>query len=819
MKPIFNVVLILLFVLFATPDVLAVGGDYNGVKIGADGRLIPSAYHKIKTFENGKTPLREVFVAPHGDDVRGNGSKNSPYKTIKKGLEFAAPGTAIRIMPGEYSESILRNDLYGTAENPIWIGGVPGMERPKMIHESAFLTVAGGSYVILHDMEVTQPPPHRPGRHGFNIYSGDGQIYKVPGDVTTINFEVLNNPEITHHIIFRNLYVHHIGDSPVKTAGVYTYWMFDCELAYGQQGLRGSGTLDNVGSHNALVAYNYLHHSIGHGIVFKGGSSNVDICHNLLIDYGVRGVQMGQSSGKVYFRPPLHVLPEDERYEAKHIRAYANIFIGGGYESEGRFLGSSAINFASSFNCFAVNNTVINPTGHLFRIHNNEIAFDPGHPTAPRLSHNGAARYGTVANNIFYYGKLTAEAINIGPDTEPETFTVSNNLFYNIENPDRIPDFGAVPHKNSIFGQDPLFEAFSAQNFALKANSPAIGAGIDLPFLKKDSSMFAFKDFEGRPFALPRSIGAFQTDCSKGVSVTENPTADWLFWDDFESGDLSRYDSYNKGGRNGPDQFILKRGVGLGGSQSMRAEFREVDGEQYITGGLQVYFGAVPPRSSAFKSVAAQNEYLTEVYARFYFKCDENWDFGGADKLCRMTSLQGSNYSQAMIAHLWSGGGGRPTGNYLYLDPASGVDITGGNARSLRENEPNFPPTNARLITTRYNDFTNLSWMRGKTIPIPFFDENHVGRWYCIEMRVKLNDPGQSNGIYEVWVDDVLQVSLTNLNWIGSCEVGPGKFYGINAFYLENYCNRGVKGVQVRYFDNLVVSRKKIGRATVTCVN
>ena len=478
-------------------------GDYNGVKIGADGRLIPSAYDKVKTFENGKTPNREIFIAPHGNDESGNGSRNAPYKTIAKGMGFAAPGIAIRIMPGEYSEHLACNNLYGTENNPIWIGGVPGMERPKMImSDSEFMSISGGGYVILHDLEVSQTPPYKAGRHGFNIYSGSGQIYTVPGDRSTINLDSFYNPETTHHFIFRNLYVHHIGDSPIKTAGVCYYWLFDCEVAYAQQGLRGSGSIDNVGSHNAVVAYNYLHNSIGHGIVFKGGSSNVDIYNNLHVDYGVRGVQMGQSTGKVFFRPPLHLLPEDERYEAKHIRTYSNIFIGGGYEINGRFEGSSPFAFASSIHCYAVNNTVINPTGHLFRILNNEQVDDPGYPNAPRLSNNGAACYGTVANNIFYYGKLLRDAINVGVNTKPETFIVKNNLFYNMDDPGSKPNFGSVKEENSIFFTDPLFEDVANKNFTLKADSKAIKAGIDVPFAKED--------YRDKPYNNPRSIGAFQ---------------------------------------------------------------------------------------------------------------------------------------------------------------------------------------------------------------------------------------------------------------------------------------------------------------------
>ena len=486
-------------------------GDYNGVKIGADGRLIPSAYDKVKTFENGKSPLREVFVSPKGDDTKGDGSMKAPYKTIMKGMGEIKPGTAVRIMPGEYNEQIARNDLYGTEEHPIWIGGAPGMEWPNIVVDNVFMNISGGSYVIFHDMEVTHTPPYRAGRHGFNISSGSGQTYTTPGDPATINLDAFYNPEETHHFVFRSLYVHHIGDSPIKTAGVNTYWLFDCEVAYGQQGLRGSGSIDNVGSHHATVAFNYVHHAIGHGMVFKGGCSDVDVYCNLLVDYGVRGVQMGQSTGKEFFRPPLHLLPANERYEAKNIRTYSNIFIGGGYEINGRFEGSSAIAFASSINCYAVNNTIINPTGQLFRILNNEQQDEsPSYPNAPRLTDNGAACCGVVANNIFYYGKLRNEAVNVGPSTKPETFIVRNNLFYNTEEPNRKPDFGQVKEENSVFGSDPLFEDSSTWNFKLKANSPAIEAGADLPLVTPGGIPFAITDFVGKPYTATRSIGAMQ---------------------------------------------------------------------------------------------------------------------------------------------------------------------------------------------------------------------------------------------------------------------------------------------------------------------
>jgi len=86
------------------------------------------------------------------------------------------------------------------------------------------------------------------------------------------------------------------------------------------------------------------------------------------------------------------------------------------------------------------------------------------------------------------------------------------------------------------------------------------------------------------------------------------------------------------------------------------------------------------------------------------------------------------------------------------------------------------------------------------------FSSPNVGTWNCIEAHVKLNDPGLSNGIEEFWIDNHLEASSTNLNYVGSYSA-----YGINAILLENYINSGAPQAQSRYWDNFVVSTQRIG--------
>jgi len=163
------------------------------------------------------------------------------------------------------------------------------------------------------------------------------------------------------------------------------------------------------------------------------------------------------------------------------------------------------------------------------------------------------------------------------------------------------------------------------------------------------------------------------------------------------------------------------------------------------------------------------------------------WTGGGGYKLSRVTSLVASNsWAQSMIGHVWAGH--EPYEDYLFLDPASGTDTEGN------------------LRTTTYNDFPNLRWLGRAQGSTPIFDSQHVGEWYCVEARVRLNTPGRSDGVTELWIDDELEARRTGLNWVGSFQE-----YGLNAAFLENYWDGGAPTAQERYFDSFVVSTRRIG--------
>ncbi|PYP69219.1 MAG: hypothetical protein DMD41_17195, partial [Gemmatimonadetes bacterium] len=126
--------------------------------------------------------------------------------------------------------------------------------------------------------------------------------------------------------------------------------------------------------------------------------------------------------------------------------------------------------------------------------------------------------------------------------------------------------------------------------------------------------------------------------------------------------------------------------------------------------------------------------------------------------------------------------------NTLQLDPARGTDAAGN------------------VLTTSYNDGAHFTWLGTAYGRTPLFDASHVGQWYCIEAHVKLNDAGQSNGVFEYWINGALETQKTGLNWLGAFSA-----YGINTVMFENYNNYGSPVAQDRYIDNIVVSTQRVG--------
>lgn len=244
-----------------------------------------------------------------------------------------------------------------------------------------------------------------------------------------------------------------------------------------------------------------------------------------------------------------------------------------------------------------------------------------------------------------------------------------------------------------------------------------------------------------------------------------------VFYDDFDQqADLhARYFEYSD--ENG--SFVWNPGEGYGGSGAMQCQFEK---GQVSAGSLRVVFGKSP-----FDKGPRSQETFREIYWRVYVRHEPGWE-GNPAKLARATCLATANWSQGFIAHVWGG-----KDDALCIDPATGI-------------------TANQRVTTKYNDFDHLRWLGLRQSQTPIFSPSESGRWVCVESHIRLNTPGRSDGVFELWIDGHLEAARTDLDWQGTWND-----YAINAVFLENYWNEGSVKRQRRWFDDFVISTRPIG--------
>ncbi len=421
----------------------------------------------VNTFETGKVPIQEIHVAESGNNSTGDGSLGTPYASIGRAVQDALPGTAIRVHAGTYPGGTYISSLSGTETNPIWIGGAPGEVKPVFNGGATGMQFSRVRYLIIHDLVVQNASAN-------GINTDDGGEYA--------------DPDITRHIIFRDLEIHDIGGTGnqdcLKLSGVDDYFVLDSSFARCGGGFSGSG-IDHVGCHSGLLQGNYFESMSGNAVQAKGGSEDIRVHANWIVDGGQRAFNIGGSTGFEYFRPPLSTT--EPNYEARNIQVTANVIEGS----------VAALAFVGAVDSLAANNTIINPTNWLLRILQETIT--TGSYEFLACADN------TVVNNLFYFDRSDLSVhVNIGSNTDPGSFTFANNLWYAHDNASNSQPNLPVSETDGIVGQDPQLVSPGSDNYHLLNTSPAIGTGQPV--------FEAPEDFDGFPYNNPPSIGAFEGD-------------------------------------------------------------------------------------------------------------------------------------------------------------------------------------------------------------------------------------------------------------------------------------------------------------------
>lgn len=419
----------------------------------------------ITTFADGLAPTRELHVAVNGSNTTGNGSVSAPYATIAYAAARAMPGTAVRVHAGTYSGGGYIEDLAGTAQAPIWIGGVPGEPRPVIAGGTEGLHLSKVRYLVLHDLEVRSASAN-----GVNCDDG--------GEVS--------NPDATRFVVFQNLWIHDIGGTGnqdgLKLSGVNDFWVLDSSFARCGGGNSGSG-IDHVGCHRGLIARCSFTELSANAVQCKGGSEDLEIRWCRMVEAGQRAVNMGGSTGFEFFRPPLSTMGPNA--EARNIRVVSNVIVGG----------QCAVAYVGCVDCLVANNTIVTPHNWILRILQ-ETTTEPPYTFLP-------ASNGRFVNNLVYFDRSDLSTyVNVGPNTAPQTFVFENNLWYAYDNPAQSAPSLPVAQTGAVIGQDPLFFDAGSGNYAIGAQSPASGAGL--------APAGAPGDVAGVCYRTPPAIGAYE---------------------------------------------------------------------------------------------------------------------------------------------------------------------------------------------------------------------------------------------------------------------------------------------------------------------
>lgn len=390
-----------------------------------------------------------------------------PYPTLSAAAGVAQPGDTLLLHDGTYPGGLYIANLKGLPDQWITIRNAPG----------ATVVFEGGNNAV----QFTDPAylhieglifQHQTG-NGLNM--DDGGSYDTPA----------------HHIIlegcvFRDMAVSGNNDL-LKLSGLDYFEVRSCQFQNGSAG--GSG-IDMVGCHFGTISGNRFENMGSNAIQSKGGCENLRIAGNFFKNCGQRTLNIGGSTGLEFFRP------DTAHFEAARIQVFSNIFLGS----------VAPIAFVGAVEVDVAHNTIYRPDKWAIRILQETVDTSRFLPCGNNL----------FRNNIVVLSNANPVVTNIGPYTAPETFTFSNNLWFQADNPNWSGPNLPVTETNPVLNQDPLLEDPVQENFSIPPGSPAAGQGLPLIEPKQD--------YLQQFFANPPAIGAIEANPVSSVSSDPDAT-------------------------------------------------------------------------------------------------------------------------------------------------------------------------------------------------------------------------------------------------------------------------------------------------------
>lgn len=183
-----------------------------------------------------------------------------------------------------------------------------------------------------------------------------------------------------------------------------------------------------------------------------------------------------------------------------------------------------------------------------------------------------------------------------------------------------------------------------------------------------------------------------------------------------------------------------------------------------------------------------------EAYLRYYLRLGESWN----------PSRDGGKLPGLAGIYDRGGWGARKS------DGKNGWSTRGGFFVQPKPSSPyaKYRGIGSYVYHARMRDQYGEVWGWGLG-PTGLLEKN---RWYCVEQRVKLNTPGQADGVLQAWVDGKLVFSREDIIFRSVPELR------IESAWLNVYHGGTTAAPQdlTLYIDNLVVARRYIGPARLS---
>ena len=423
---------------------------YDGGSTGTYERAPAIAVYQILN-----APTVKYYVSSTSTSTNWTAAHNIETPcNVSTAFANAIAGDSVIFLEGTYSGGEYISGLQGSENN--WITILAETEHGVIIQ--------GGS----NSWQLSDPCWVKIEGFIFEHQTGNGLNIDDEG-----TFETPADHIIISNCIFRDMSASGNNDL-LKLSGVDNFQVADCEFLNGAGG--GSG-IDMVGCHNGLIHQNRFENMGSNAIQMKGGTQHITVERNFFKNCGARTLNLGGSTGLAYFRP------QDATFEAADLYVYSNIFIGS--EAPIAYVGCTRVK--------VVNNTFYLPERWVVRILQETV--DPD-----RFISCGDNYF---ENNIIYQGNISTET-NVGPNTRPQSFTYSNNFWYNYQNTSWSGPSIPVTDPGLIINQDPSFTDASSEDFSIADGSPAVGiiSGDTVPVY----------DFSKNIYNNPRSAGAIEGD-------------------------------------------------------------------------------------------------------------------------------------------------------------------------------------------------------------------------------------------------------------------------------------------------------------------